>query len=134
MQSLGEYIETCTEITTSKGFDVSQHGLQSLLIIDEVVEAQEHLVTEVFSLPDKLMKGVSMVTDALRAARKASPVDDKTTISDENLDKYIEEYADIIIRVFSYIGGNGWKDKFLTSLDAKIETNKNRPPKHNKEF
>ena len=45
-----------------------------------------------------------------------------------------EELADIIIRVFSYAGGNGMALQLANSIADKIEKNAARPYLHGKKF
>lgn len=40
-----------------------------------------------------------------------------------DLNCLLEELADVRIRIFSYVGGNGWKEEFMKALADKIEKN-----------
>lgn len=138
-QDIGDIIQTCADITRNKGFDVTQHATQIALIATEVVEALECLrvpteeKTRGEMMVERTVKGLSATCHAFEVYRKNAPIHcDTSTIGDQH--ELLEELADICIRVFSYVGGNGWKDEFTQALTDKIQKNAGRPHKHGKGF
>ncbi len=128
-------IDRCAEITRSKGFDTSQHATQVALIATEVAEALHEirprdgmdtrmlwLIAKICTVCDEIEEHRREVSDY----RDASEVKDPARL--------LEELADVVIRVLSYVGGNGCKAGFLRSLSDKLEKNAARPQKHGKGF
>lgn len=140
--NLRDLIEQCAETTKAKGFDVSQHGTQLVLMATEIGEALELLHTPYSTIvthdpeTDKFIRQFeSMCIDYERyRAKKTSPHEDHSWVDIEDEHPFWEELADIQIRLCSYVGGNGWTDEFLEALQAKMQKNKTRPQKHGKGF
>src|SRR6266567_3173077 len=110
-------IKTCVVITKNKGFDVSQHGTQLALNVTEIAEAMEHVTATGDEAIDNLMAKVGFLSENLEAYRKhAKNHVDTSKVKD--LDALLEERADDVIRHFSYVGGNGYMEKFLYLMFA----------------
>jgi NTP pyrophosphatase (non-canonical NTP hydrolase) len=69
----------------------------------------------------------SELSEALEAARKGFPPDDKVPY-----DNFTVELADCVIRIFDLAGG--MELQLAEALLAKHEFNKSRPYKHGKKF
>ena len=137
MTDLKQIINTCGEITRSKGFDTTQHATQTALIATEVAEALECITPSGDSGTDQFTRELVDLCDRYEVYRKAirkpeCPYQDISLITNER--HHDEEMADIVIRVFSYVGGNNRTEQFITALLAKIDVNRGRPEKHGKEF
>ena len=128
-----ELIEQCGKITAEKGFDVTQIRTQIALFATEIAELLEHvssshnIKTDVFTFD---LVAASMKYECYRG--EANAYEDKSFIINETA--FLEELADLQIRMASFIHGNGLTDDFSQALKAKIEKNKTRPMKHGKGF
>ncbi|KAA0888723.1 hypothetical protein [Oryzomonas rubra] len=136
---LRDTITECAEITKAHGFATDQHATQLALIVTEVAEAMEcvNLLNPADSISESVMldfcNGILAKSYGFEAFRKsAKHHEDNSIVVDQ--DHLNEELADIVIRVCSYVGGNGQTDAFLQALAAKIEKNRNRPYLHGKGF
>jgi NTP pyrophosphatase (non-canonical NTP hydrolase) len=137
MTDIRNLIQTCANTTKRKGFDTSQHATQIALIATEVGEALECVSFPVNQATEDFCRNIidqSAYFESYRKAirRDAAPYTDNSTIFDQN--HLNEELADIVIRVFSYVGGNDQTGPFVQALVDKIETNKGRPELHGKAF
>ena len=130
---LKKIIETCGDITTSKGFDVSQHLTQTLLIATEVAEAAQETSGTTSVLMQRMKTRLLLWAEEMEDARRQGLINEEKTRV-EDMAAYLEEHADIVIRVFSYVGANGWAEEFVNALAAKVEVNRHRPMKHGKGF
>lgn len=131
--TINRLINRCAEITLSKGFDVSQHNTQIVLIGTEVSEALECLNPSTNPATRLATRRLLKAAQDYELYRKlSSGHQDTSTI--RNMDGLLEEMADILIRVFSWIGGNSLIDRFIPILVAKIEKNAERPYLHSKGF
>lgn len=127
-----ELFKTCSEITKSKGFDVSRHCSQLLLMASEIAEALEE-VSPAMGKVEKFKRGFSFLMNDFENFRQNSK--DAIDHSDIcNPEHYLEEIADLQIRIASYIGGLNLTDDFIDALTKKIEVNRNRPMLHGKGF
>lgn len=132
---LKELYETCGEITSSKGFQTNQHATQICLIATEVAEALEHInITSCGYETKMFIETLRTLSDVYEKYRKDEAISHEDNSSLENLNEFLEEMADIQIRIASYISGNNFYDEFEEILKAKIEKNKNRPYLHGKKF
>jgi NTP pyrophosphatase (non-canonical NTP hydrolase) len=137
MTDINQLIQTCAEITKSKGFDTTQHATQVALIATEVAEALECIGNTSDAGTREFIKKLTTICEDYEIYRKAirkpeCPYTDVSQIRDAgHLD---EELADIIIRVFSYAGGNGRGEQLVQALITKIETNRQRSHRHGKAF
>lgn len=134
--NLPALIDRCSEITKSHGFDVTQHRTQLCLMATEIAEALANVSqsrdnrTNLFSA---IICGRSAEYESFRAYNDGFNdfVDRSKVIDKEHL---LEELSDTLIRICSYVGGNGWRDEFIKALTEKIEKNANRPYRHGKGF
>lgn len=133
---LKELYETCGSITKSKGFDVSQHATQLCLIATELSEAFEHVIVASNYETIMFIKTLNTISEIYEAYRKDETIshEDLSRIDSDKFDCFLEELADIQIRLASYVSGNNMYSKFEEILKAKIEKNKNRPYLHGKQF
>lgn len=135
--NIANLIQACADITEAKGFDTTQHATQIALIATEVAESLECVTTTNDSRTRDFISNLIVLCENYETYRKAirkpeHPYCDTSQILDQ---KHLnEELADIVIRVFSYAGGNGQKEGFVQTLVAKIEKNKERPMLHGKAF
>lgn len=133
MHDLSQIIDTCAETTRSKGFKVDQHATQITLVATEVAEALECVSESGDRHTDRVIRTLKTICDDFEAYRKnAKDYKDNSRILDE--DHLLEELSDKCIRVFSYVGGNDLKDRFLVKLTEKMRRNQSRPHLHGKGF
>lgn len=132
---LKQLIEECSAITKSKGFDVSQHDSQLMLIATECAEAMEHVTySSNDELNDYILRFVKLMQEFELYRENVTDFIDDTVVLDRHLEKHLEELADIQIRLCSYVGGNGYTEAFLDALQAKMKKNGERPRLHGKGF
>jgi len=128
-----DIIKECADITKSKGFDTSQYATQIALIATEVAEALECVSSTGDPTTDYAIKSLENVCEFFEDYRKrAKGYKDASQIID--LTHMLEELADVVIRVSSFVGGNGWEEQFNSIMRDKMEKNRNRPPLHGKGF
>lgn len=134
--TLLQLIEQSTINALDHGFDVTQHETQLLLIGTEIAEALEHVEVGNNETIQGLRATFVMAMDALEDYRKqAQDYTDTSAIpTAPNRAEYVEELADIIIRVCSYAGGNGMALDLALKLEEKTNKNKTRPYRHGKGF
>lgn len=132
--TLQQIIEDCAAITKSKGFKTDQHATQIALIATEVAEALECTTGNINSETLGFISDLRTIASRFETYRKQHKIDyvDDSAVSDQ--EHLNEELADIVIRVFSYVGGNGQTENFLKALAAKMHKNKQRPHLHGKNF
>jgi len=131
-----EYIEECTSITKSKGFEPSNTlGLQCVLIASEVAEAMENLN---LGIENEKMQATAVVLQDLLAEfeenRKSTDSQDDTRLNHEYTQNFLEELADVCIRVFSLVGDMDLIDEFMDEFELKMQKNRKRQKKHGKKF
>lgn len=131
-----QLIEQSTLNALDHGFDVTQHETQLLLVGTEIAEALEHVEpgnNETIALIRKVFEEAMRQLEEYRKQTQ-----DYTDTSDiptaQNRAEYVEELADIIIRVCSYAGGNGMALDLAIQLEEKTHKNKARPYRHGKGF
>lgn len=129
-------IEQSTLNALDHGFDVSQHETQLLLVGTEIAEALEHVepgdnqtILEIRTIFERAMQRLE---DYRKQAQDYTDTSDIPTA--QNRAEYVEELADIIIRVCSYAGGNGMALDLAIQLEEKTSKNKTRPYRHGKGF
>lgn len=132
--NLIDLIEQCAETTKAKGFDVTQHGTQLALIATEIGEALENVTPTHNVTTDLFIDDIKYLSSDYEGYRSMSVEQHNDASFIMNDTGFMEELADIQIRLCSYIGGNGWAEEFLAALQAKMEKNLQRPMKHGKAF
>ena len=122
----------CYDITTEKGFDLSQTQLQLLLIADEAFEAMRE-VEEPIHGDNKLLIAHNSAMDL--AKNLSDIVRDKNYYPEStkilNKSNFAEELADVVIRVMSLAGHH--KIDIGAEILKKQEKNKKREIRHGKE-
>lgn len=135
MTDLKHLIHTCAYITKSKGFDVSMHATMIAQMSGEVAEALEHVTLSGDPMTDLFIHKLTGACNDFEAYRRGTTSGvycDTSQVKD--LDKLLSELSDKVLRVFSYVGGNGWGDQFVASLLNKMQENSERPALHGKGF
>lgn len=126
-------IKACAETTKNKGFDVTQVGTQVALFTTEIGEALELVTPTGDQVTDAFIASIREASENYEAYRKhAKEHQDHSEIID--VYPFLEELADIAIRIFSFVGGNGYDDTFIYALVEKMAYNATRPEKHGKGF
>jgi NTP pyrophosphatase (non-canonical NTP hydrolase) len=129
------YCKQCSDIAISKGFDLKQMPEQLLLIASEVAEALENVAVEYEPeeclIPDFIEEFQEIIKTLEKYRKSESYNKCKFYIYKQN-SNLPEELADIVIRVFSFAGGNGID--LQKAIDDKIEKNMTREHLHGKRF
>lgn len=129
----GDFIDLCGEITKQKQFPVKNIGQQVALMVTELGEAIEHLEpSRSHPVIIEVLKAIETLSANFETERCTQVLEDNTTITDK--EGFVEELADVVIRIFSFIHGNNLKAEFEGSFFWKINYNHTRPIKHGKEF
>jgi len=132
---IANLIDSCAATTKSKGFDVTQVGTQVALFVTEIAEALEHVTPTEDGMTDAFIQMVRRASDNYEEYRKHSlTLVHKDTSAINNQEHFLEEISDIIIRIFSFIGGNDLKEALIIELTSKMHRNTTRPEKHGKGF
>ena len=131
---ISNLIRNCAETTKSKGFDVSQVGTQVALFVTEVSEALELVSSTGDPVTDGYIEKIRRASTNFEAYRKHAKGVHADNSEIANLKEFLEELADTVIRIFSFVGGNGYADLFITELEHKMTRNQSRPEKHGKNF
>lgn len=130
---LRDIITTAAATATAKGFDLTQHLTIVTQIGTEAAEAMEHISRSQNEKIDYVAKHSLGLHGYLSEYRSSATEHvDKSRVLD--VDNMLEELADGMLRTCSYVGGNGWEDKFVDIICRKMEFNKDRPPLHGKAF
>ena len=96
--------KACGDITTSKGFNTSQHATQICLIATEIAEALEHVSTASCGYETKMfIETLRTISDVYEKYRKDETISHEDNSNLENLNDFLEEIADIQIRIASYV-------------------------------
>ena len=137
LEKLEDFVEVCGKITEEKGFDVSKTPEQTLLMVTELGEALEDIdLAENYGEDEvkmeKMLESVIAISNEIERIRSNTETDLDFEI--EDLDHYIEELADVVIRIFSYVYGNDLNKLFIKILKEKIKTNADRDYLHGKKM
>jgi NTP pyrophosphatase (non-canonical NTP hydrolase) len=127
--TIGNLQKECYRIATEKGFILTDHVKQLLLIGTEVAEALDYIFVHDFEDLDVLEDFTKMMK-VFNRNRKLRNLEEKSHIF--NKDEIAEELADIVIRVMSYSGGNNID--LEKAILSKIEKNKGRERLHGAAF
>jgi hypothetical protein len=140
LDNLEELIKECHTTSKEKGFPLEDHFTQILLIASECYEALseceiefdekgnlegKEVYSEVFTNFVKSMKTLCNKRKTIECPLKASIF---------NRNKYLEEIADIYIRLMSYTGEICDSSEIIEIINKKMEYNKTRPYKHGRKF
>jgi len=131
---ISNLIRNCAETTKSKGFDVSQVGTQVALFATEVAEALELVSATGDQVTDGYIDTIRKASTNFEAYRKHAKGIHADASEIVDLEAFLEELADILIRIFSFAGGNGYDELFVAALKNKMTRNQSRPEKHGKNF
>jgi len=125
--------QDAARIGAAKGFDQGLHRTQITLIATEIAEALEHVSASKSYHVDLATVRLAQCMDLLRQyQREAIEHVDLSRIG--NRAKMIEELADVVLRVLTYVGGNGWSQEFAAALLDKNDANRDRPRLHGRAF
>lgn len=130
-------IEECGKITSEKGFDVTNVPAQLLLMVTEISEALENIVPVDSLLSEHRSKLLGLCA-SIELERKLTEWNNgfSTIGTTENpmtrKDGILEELADVIIRVVSFVHGNKFTTDFMEILSKKIAFNSTREYMHGK--
>ncbi len=131
--TLQEILEGCAQTTRAKGFRTDQHATQVALIATEVAEALEHVLTPMPYETRLFVASLAHCCARFELFRKQARGYSDFSVP-RNAEALLGELADIQIRLASYLGGNGWGERFEQILAAKMVENAERPHKHGKGF
>jgi NTP pyrophosphatase (non-canonical NTP hydrolase) len=125
--------QDAARIGSAKGFDQSMHRTQITLIATEIAEALEHVsASKSYGVDLASVKLVQCMEELRQYQRDATDHRDQSRIG--NRAKMIEELADSVLRILTYVGGNGWSQEFAAALMDKNDANRDRPIRHGKAF
>jgi NTP pyrophosphatase (non-canonical NTP hydrolase) len=125
--------QDAARIGSAKGFDHSMHRTQITLVATEIAEALEHVsASKSYGVDLASVKLVQCMEELRQYQRDATDHRDQSRIG--NRAKMIEELADVVLRVLTYVGGNGWSQEFAAALLDKNDANRDRPRLHAKAF
>jgi NTP pyrophosphatase (non-canonical NTP hydrolase) len=134
--TLLQLIEQSAVNALDHGFDVTQHETQLLLVGTEIAEALEHVEPgnnqAILEIRETFEHTMFCLEDFRRQAKDYT--DTSAIPTAQHRSEYVEELADIIIRVCSYAGGNGMALDLVLMLEEKTSKNKARPYRHGKGF
>lgn len=135
--------DECADITKSKGFVVENYPAQVLLMATEVAEALAVVCPEDEQLASLRGMFVSMM-NMVEFFRK-NHAWDKGWVWDSSAamnggksfptlkENFLEELADLQIRLASFVAGNGLMEEFMAALTKKMGINQGRPYMHGKQ-
>ena len=130
-------IRRCATTARQKGFKLNHHATQIALIATEVGEALDELHVDIKCDP-ATRKFINTISEASMQFEQHRANTDKGAHIDisevDNVEALVEELCDVVIRVFTYVGGNNMSDLFLDALEEKMLKNESRPALHGKRF
>jgi len=125
--------QDAARIGAAKEFDQSMHRTQIVLMATEIVEALEHVSASKSYHVDLATVRLAQDIDLLRQyQRSVEEHHDQSRVGSRA--KLLEELADVVLRVLTYVGGNGWSQEFAAALLDKNDANRHRPIRHGKAF
>jgi hypothetical protein len=124
-----QLLAQCAKTTLEHGFDTSNIPAQLLLIVTEIGEALENVVPRNRTLNEFCREVIDVSNDIEHVRKEEGFSLDFSLAKNNNL---IEELCDVQIRLFSFIGGNGYEEEFKKMLKFKMEYNEKRPHMHGK--
>jgi NTP pyrophosphatase (non-canonical NTP hydrolase) len=131
--SLDNLIQRAKKTATKKGFILKDNIKQLLLIANEVWEAFEYIMWDGDDVDKDLiliLQDFCVNQASLKKIRNTKELEEYSEIRDR--EKFTEELADIVIRVFSYAGGNNLD--LNKSILEKMEKNEKREKLHGNKF
>lgn len=120
-----DIILSCSESSRKKGFNSSIHMTQVCHIVTGMSEAMEYLTPSGNKETERLKQ--ILIDECKRYAfyqRKAENHSDISTVCFQDL--FLEELAEVVIKISSYVGGNDWSDEFCDILKAKMDKTNGR--------
>jgi hypothetical protein len=131
--SLKNLIERAKRTAEDKGFVLTDNIKQLLLIANEVWESFEFVMWDREEVDSGLLEILHDFCDNqlyLKTLRKSKDLVEHSEI--RNREKFTEELADIVIRVFSYAGGNNLD--LEKAILEKMDKNEKREQLHGNKF
>lgn len=131
-------INRCTTLAKRKGFNLNQHVTQVAMITTEVAEALEELVVP-HDTDSRTRQFVdSIKSECFKFERYRADVSNKVKHVDTSQiadpKALMRELADVVIRTFTYVGGNNLTDEFIETIDEVLSYGESRDVLHGKRF
>lgn len=120
-----DIISSCSESSRKKGFNSSIHMTQVCHIVTGMSEAMEYLTPSGNKETERLKQ--ILIDECKRYEfyrRKAENHSDRSEVCFQDL--YLDQLAEVVIKISSYVGGNDWGDEFCEILKAKMNKNTGR--------
>jgi hypothetical protein len=131
--TIDSLIKRSADITISKGFNTRDYIKQLLLVANEVWESLDYVMWDpeyVDPVLQDILKGFCENQLYLKKMRKQKEMTEHSEI--RNKAEFVEELADVVIRVFSLCGANNWDLK--SAIIQKLDKNEKREFLHGNKF
>lgn len=131
---LVELTDVAGRMAKDKGFDLSMHATMIAGMATEAAEVLEHITPSGNWVTDEFIAALTTSSAKFETYRKYGAVDYQDSSVLLNETAVLSELADQLLRICSYVGGNGWSDKFQDIVLETLSANHARPPRHGKFF